>query len=295
MLKKILSGTLASILVIGLSGCAQSEIQVKSMSNISVPDKTKILKLNFPEVDPISGKKLTFDIDNYNYNLQNQIIKFSKYSKFHSIDIYNSKGLKVQKDSNKYIVDYSCGTYNRIWYLNSAKFTIYLKKLTKSEISLTLDKKYTYQPSADNFNVFSMGSLDSLENLEKDSKNILSKLSTLQITLNKRYFFTGDINSKYNADSIYANFKRLAGTYNWNSYYSHSNEMLTEVKKENTFNLKVNGVSIPLHVEVYPYRNGSKVKYKAYIPYTISSNGNVSLNSNDIEKLKIEITKIIND
>lgn len=297
MLKKMIVGTMTSALLIGLSGCGPAAMQVKPMSGLSVSDRTKVLKLNFPEVDPVNGEKIIFNPNRYNFS--NQIIKLSKYSKFHITrngTIPDYKGLKVNKSSNKYILDYANGEYNtNSWYLNSAKFTIFYKTLNYNKISFTLDDKYKYQPCSDAIGV-DIDPLDSLQNLENDSKNILSKIGTLQIVINKRYHFTGDINSKYEANSIYANFKRLAGTYNWHSYYGNSDkEKLTEVKKENSFNLKVNGKYIPLHVEVYPYRNGSKVQYEAYIPYTISSNGSASLSKIDIEKLKSEIANIVND
>jgi hypothetical protein len=297
MLKNIVSGILFSAIIIGLSGCGPAQMQVKPMSNLSVSERTNILKLNFPEADPVTGEKIMFDLNQYNFS--NQIIKMSDYSAFHMTrggDVSRYRGLKVNKSLNSYILDYANGEHiNNSWYLNSAKFTLYFKKLNDKQISFTLDDKYKYQACSNAIGI-DIDPLDSLQNLENDSKTILSKLGTLKIILNRRYHFTGDVNSKYHANSIYANFKRLAGTYNWHSYYGSSDkEKLTEVKKENSFNLKVNGVYIPLHVEVYPYRNGSKVQYEAYIPYTISSNGNVTLSKNDIEKLKTEISKIIND
>ena len=299
MLKKIVSTAFIGAVIVGLSGCGPEAMQVKPISGLSVSDRTKILKLNFPEADPVSGKKLIFNLNGYNFS--NQIVKFSKYPEFHitnrgSLNKY--AGLKIDKQNNKYILDYAAGDHHyrtNTWHLSSAKFTIFYKKLSNNQISFTLDDKYQYQPCSNAIGV-GIDPLDSLHNLENDSKKILSKLATLKITLNKRYHFTGEINSKYKANSIYANFKRLAGTYNWHSYYgSNSKEKLTEVKKENSFNLKINGKNIPLHVEVYPYRNGSKAQYEAYIPYTINSSGSASLNKSDIEKLKTEIAKIVND
>jgi len=301
MLKKIVSTAFIGAVVIGLSGCGPEAMQVKPMSGLSVSDRTKVLKLNFPEVDPVSGEKLIFNPNGYNFS--NQIVKFSKYPKFHVTHrgsaINEYEGLKVNKSANKYILDYAKGKHHfnstNSWYLNSAKFTIFYKKLSENQISFTLDDKYQYQPCSDAIGV-GIDPLSSLHNLENDSKNILSRLGTLQITLSKRYHFTGEINSKYEANSIYANFKRLAGSYNWHSYNESNNkEKLTEVKKENSFNLKVNGTNIPLHVEVYPYRNGSKAQYEAYIPYTISSSGSASLSQDDISKFKTEINNIIND
>ncbi len=296
MLKKVIAGVATGALLIGLSGCGPAQIQVKPMSNLSVSDRTQTLTLNFPKVDPVSGEKFIFNIGRYNFS--NQIVKLSRYPKFHITHrgpINKYRGLKVTKKPNMYILDYANGEYNtNSWYLNSAKFTIFYKQLNNNQISFTLDDTYKYQPCSDAIGV-DIDPLDSLQNLEKDSKNILSKLKTLKITLNKRYHLKGDINSKYKADSIYANFKRLMGSYDWHSYYGSSKENLTEVKKENTFNLEINNKYIPLHVEVYPYRDGSKVQYEAYLPYTISSDGKVSLSKKDIEQIKTKISKVVND
>ena len=300
MLKKIIIGATVNALIIGLSGCGggPGQLQVKPMSNLSVSDRTKILTINFPKIDPVSGEKVKFNLNNYDFT--DQILKFSQYAKFHMIEnagteLQYYEGLKVQKTSNKYILNYENGELNDHWFLNSTKFTIFYKKLNNNKISFTLDNKYEYQPYKDLFET-DIDPLDSLQNLENDSKNILSKLGTLKIIFHKRYHLKGNINNKYKADSIYANFKRLMGEYNWNSYYNtNNNEKLTEVKKENTFNLKVNNKSIPLHVEVYPYRNGSKVEYEAYLPYTISSDGKVSLSKKYIEQLKTKISNVIDN
>ena len=295
MLKKVIAGVATGALLVGLSGCGPAQMQVKPMSNLSVSDRTQTLSLNFPKVDPFSGEKFIFNLNRYDFS--KQILKLSKYNKFYMTrggKLPDYAGLKVQKISNQYILDYANGERNGRWYLNSAKFTIFYKKLNDSQISFTLDDKYKYQPCSDAIGI-DIDPLDSLQNLEKDSKNILSKLKTLKITLNKRYHLKGDINSKYKADSIYANFKRLMGSYNWRSYYESSKENLTEVKKENTFNLEINNKYIPLHVEVYPYRDGSKVQYEAYLPYTISSDGKVSLSKKDIEQLKTKISQVINN
>jgi len=291
MLKKVITGVATGALLAGLSGCGPAPIQVKPMSNLSVSDRTQILTLNFPKVDPVTGEKFIFDLNRYDFS--RQIVNLSKYSVFHStrsIDgVTDYKGLKVNKKLNMYILDYANGEkINRSWYLNSVKFTIFYKQLNNNQISFTLDDKYKYQPCSNAIGI-NIDPLDSLQNLEKDSKNILFKLKTLKITLDKRYHLKGDINSKYKADSIYANFKRLMGSYDWRSYYRNS------VKKENTFNLELNNKNIPLHIEVYPYRDGSKVQYETYLPYTISSDGKVSLSKKDIEQLKTKISQVIND
>ena len=297
MLKKIALGSLISSLIIGFGGCGPAQVQVKPMSNLSVSDRSQVLTFSFPKVDPISGEELIFDPGEYNFSYH--IAKLSKYPEFHIVRggvVRKYRGLKVVKHPDKYILDYANGNYHPStdsWYLNGAKFTLFYKRISDNQISFTLDDKYRYQPCSDAIGV-DIDPLDTLQNLEKDSKNVLSKLKTIKITLKRRYHLKGDINNKFNADSIYANFKRLMGNYNWRYYYG-GKEKLTEVKKENTFNLDVNGKKVPLHVEVYPYRNGSKVQYEAYIPYTIDSDGITSLKKSDIDALKNKIADVVND
>ena len=69
----------------------------------------------------------------------------------------------------------------------------------------------------------------------------------------------------------------------------------TDIKKENSFNLSLNNINFPLQVEVYPYREGSKVVYTAPLSYTISSTGEVTLAKDDIDSIAILVNKIIND
>ena len=296
MLKKVIAGVATGVLLVGLNGCGgPAQMQVKPISNLSVSDRTQILTINFPKVDPISGEKVMFDLNSYDFS--GQFLKLSEYKKFQMTgggEIPHYEGLKIKKSSNKYILDYANGEYNNMWFLNSAKFTIFYKQLNNNQMSFTLDSKYDYQSCSDAIDI-GIDPLDSLQNLENDSKSILSKMKTLKITFNRRYHLLGNINSRYKADSIYANFKRLMGTYNWRSYYGSDKEKLTEVKKENTFNLKINNKYIPLHVEVYPYRDGSKIQYEAYLPYSINSDGTVSLSKKEIETIKNKIAKVIND
>jgi len=52
---------------------------------------------------------------------------------------------------------------------------------------------------------------------------------------------------------------------------------------------------LPLYVEVYPYRNGSKATYLVDLPYTIDSKGGMSINNKDIDVIKDKIEQIVND
>ncbi len=68
-----------------------------------------------------------------------------------------------------------------------------------------------------------------------------------------------------------------------------------EIKKDNVFSLKYLDMLLPLYVEIYPYRNGSKAVYLIDLPYTIDSKGGISINTNDIDGIKNKIEQIVND
>ncbi len=49
-----------------------------------------------------------------------------------------------------------------------------------------------------------------------------------------------------------------------------------------TYRYKLNGSYIPVNIVAYPYHNQSKAAYKATIPYTLSSDGKITLESSTI-------------
>lgn len=50
----------------------------------------------------------------------------------------------------------------------------------------------------------------------------------------------------------------------------------------NTYRYKLHGNYIPINVAAYPYRNQSKAVYKAIIPYVMSSDGGINLDSTQV-------------
>lgn len=137
-----------------------------------------------------------------------------------------------------------------------------------------------------------MDSLDPLANLEKDAKSIFNNLDNVVLSMERKYTLKGEVNTKYGDRSVYGNFERILGQYNWQeSDKSYS----TEIKKENTYAFKYNENTYPLHIEVYPYREGSKVVYSLYLRYDVSSDGTSTLSKEDIEAIKTKLSSIVND
>ena len=287
MSKIIVTSALISVAVIGLSGCGSRSGAVNQLSRV---DSVTIV---FPKKDPLTMDK--FQIRNgADFSTQLRMLSdYEGYKRLHcSKDFCDYKGLKVNKNNNIYTFNYvnetllnSGNTYSGNTYTKTN--TLFNVHATQVSNTITFNFPLTSTKEVETFLNASSSALGSEIRLETDMKKIFSKLNTIPI--NKYYALNEEINSKYPAQSIYANFKRMIGKYSY-----RSNERISESKKANTFNLKVNGQSLPLHVEVFPYRDGSKVKYSTELPYKITSNGS-NLTKQDIENIKVQITEIVND
>ncbi|HAK89477.1 MAG TPA: hypothetical protein DHV16_00785 [Nitrospiraceae bacterium] len=78
--------------------------------------------------------------------------------------------------------------------------------------------------------------------------------------------------------------------------YNFDNKIkVDDIRKKNTFTLKYKDAKLPLYIQVYPYRNGSKVTYEIEIPYEVDSQRGISMPKEDIDSIKTQIEKIAND
>lgn len=132
-----------------------------------------------------------------------------------------------------------------------------------------------------------VGSIDELYN---DLKGAMAKNAPIKRT----YVLNGEINSIYNPDSIYANFQRSLGTYDWKNWGGSDPVKSYDIKKEKTYKLDFASGNVPLNVAVYPYRNQSKVVYKVLIPYQLNSDGTATLSNAQVEQIKAKIKDIVN-
>jgi len=289
MFKQILTTALIAASILGLGGCGAGKLEVKPLPKLA----QKTVEFNFLKVDPLTGEKIEFNPQIF--NLAGEIVKLSKYGEFRvprqkRSKIIDYRGLKIEKDLNKYKLSYSNGHLNNnTYYLNEVMFDIHVNKKSDNSLIFTSPSTRTYQPCSNALGI-SIDPLDSLPTIEADMKRVFNSLDSMVVTFSRKYKLKGDVNSPYPATAIYANFKRMSGEYNW-----QGNEEMSESKKSNVFNLKVNSKDIPLFIEVFPYREGSKVQYSTMVPYTLNSKSEVSLTKEDIQALKASIAKIIND
>jgi len=123
---------------------------------------------------------------------------------------------------------------------------------------------------------------------EEKTIGILSVLPK-KLEISRRVFkLEGELNTEYSDRSIYANFKRIFGSY-------HNKERISDIVKENLFSLEFKGKKYSLSVEVYPYKNGSKVVYTTTIPYKISSDLSELLTMAEVNQLREIIKQVVND
>lgn len=318
MYRQFLSVTAVGSILL-FSGCAgvvgnaePKKIQLDHQQ--ALHDKT--IKFSFPQVDEVSKEELKVDFNvihssatdtNYdipglfhkteNYyvkRLNEQIANLSKYGSFKVIKtggITKMAGLKVEPKDHQILLNYSNGEIN-----NNAKFFTEFRfpiEYTQKDMN-TLVIKYPdsyIERLSKTIIMTDIVPLDNKDNLQNDVNNIFNNFDKVVITLDREYILKDEVNSEYPSSSIYANFGRVLGKFDWNKKEVKNSDIV----KINTFSYKYNKLEYPLHVDIFPYRTGSKVVYSLLLDYTIDSKGKSSLTSKDISTMKNEIAKIVND
>ncbi len=288
---------ISSMLSISIIGCSEGP-QPPQIKSINPPKKEVVIKLNFPKNDPVTEKKLQINKNDLLDKIENNMYHFSYYREYDIVrygPINNLAGININYNDKEYKInylntqDYKNGTVYKTEVIFRAPY-----KFEPNKILIKYPNNYTYKPCNDALGM-EIKPLDNPEKLKQDVFRILDKLPKSKLYLSKRYLLKGEINTKYPTDSIYANFKRLMGQYTGYYYWTDSKEKISPIEKENTFNLKIKDKIYPINIKIYPYRNGSKVDYKAYISYKIYSNGTSTLTKQDIENAKKEIERVVND
>lgn len=137
-------------------------------------------------------------------------------------------------------------------------------------------------------NTFPTGSEIFYSQPDKINDDLVSRLNRLKIQVQRTYILKGEVDSAYGQESVYANFTRQLGLYG-NKKFNKSDD----IEKESIFTYAINGEKLLLHVSVFPYKKGSKTVYQMTIPYVVSDT--VSISKNDIDNIKNNIAKIVNE
>lgn len=97
-----------------------------------------------------------------------------------------------------------------------------------------------------------------------------------------------EVDSEFNTDSTYANFARLTQR---EVFKDGVKDTVTGKIFKERFWVRVSGREIPVNVETYPYRNGSKVVIYARLPGALS--GSTIDFANSADALRKEIERIV--
>jgi hypothetical protein len=298
MKKLIIPFLLATGTIINFTGCStgQGTPEIHQINNTT--QKQVIIKLNFPKTDPVTLKTLSINKNTLLDELKDKMYNSSYYKIYRVVSygpINDLEGITINYNNYNYNIDY----INAQDYKNNDnrnfKTEVIFKvpyDFTNESISIKYPNKYLYKPANDAVGL-EIKPLDKYSALQQDVFNILNDLKNTKFYLSKKYILKGEINTKYPASSIYANFKRLLGEYNGD--YEFENKVISSVEKKNYFALGIKKTIYPINIKVYPYRNGSKVVYNAYINYKVYSNGTSTLTKQDIENARKEIKNVINN
>jgi len=285
--KILTAGLIGATLVIGFTGCVSEPLPAKK---ISIRD-VGVIKQEYKFNDKLSKEEVS-----KNSIIHNLINKMSKNSNYYSIRRRGLReyGKNISYKDNILKIEYINGEKHTTGTENLTKviFKLPCKITEKSKNDFLLNIKfsvnYDIKPFKDAIGM-EIKPLDKLSNLENDAIKLFNVVKK-PITIKRYIEFKGEINTKYPDKAVYANFKRILGNYSW-----RENEKINDVKKQNTFTLKVNDKLYPLYIEVYPYRDGSKVVYSTTLRYVIDSKGGSTLNAKDVKALHKKIEDIVNN
>jgi len=273
-------GLIGAILVLGVNGCQKIPVQVKPMLTTT---QDKVVQFG---TDKVTGEQVSnINMLDFSSKIKN-LTHLEKYHRYDKCPIEKVRGVKVTKKLEGYLVEYLNGEYYcNLGDTDATKMSYLFKtKYQDSKIIFSYPKSYKYSVEDSLFGKYEQFATPS--EVERDIQNIYNNLH--KITINKTHNFSEEMNTQYPDKSIYANFKRLLGQYNY-----RSREQISELKKRNTFSLKFKGKSYPLYVEVVPYRDGSKVIYSTKLYYGVGTGGKCSLSKNEIEQLHNRVKKIV--
>jgi len=285
--KILTAGLVCATLVIGFTGCVSEPLPAKKISirDIGAIEQKYIFN------GELSKERLSKN--NIIYNLMNQMSKNSNYSSVRREDL-REYGKDISYKDNILRIEYingdkhTSGTENLTKVIFKLPFKITEKSKNIFLLNIKFPINYDVKPFTDAIGL-EIKPLDKLSNLENDAIRLFNVVKK-PITIKRNLEFKGEINTKYPDKAVYANFKRILGNYSWSD-----NEKINDVKKQNTFTLKVNDKLYPLYIEVYPYRDGSKVVYSTTLRYVIDSKGGSTLNAKDVKALHKKIEDIVNN
>jgi hypothetical protein len=277
---------ISCLITLFLSGCAGSQVLPVKVGKIE-PNTVTVIETRFPDIEPVNGETMNFDLGKF--DLSKQLLNLSIFRPDRFLDEYEMAwgGISIQKDQDNYKVTYSNGQRFRSDKLELTKveFNIKQTQLDKQKVKLELLPEYKIMSVTDLFGS-ERKQLASIEKLSGDVRKIVETIKDVKIEKSyNSYDFKGEIDTEFSAESIYANFDRKLTPY---SAYD-------KAERKTQFEISLGDSKQNIKIEVFPYKNGSKVVYSSRLIYKIDSTGYSSFTKNDIDQLHNYLNSIAND
>ncbi|KAA1012927.1 hypothetical protein FVF58_08990 [Paraburkholderia panacisoli] len=285
----VLLGGAACAAALLLSGCAQTS-QATISSTLNTP-------LRFP-ADSISGSPVSQS--DVNRAVAEAIARDTRYPFRQSWNgnFYVFHGAYVtQKPDNHVVVTYAHGNnmspsqlgYQTTKYQSNAAFSVRVGEVRNNTAIISLEPNVSVTRGTDAIGI-PLSALAPTPALESELHDVLSNPD--RIIVRRQTHVEGEINVAFNSESTYANFMRKLGKY---SFARGDEPKTNDIEKSGAYKLTIGVETIPLFVDVVPYRNGSKVMYKMDVPYMLSASGAASPRQGDIDEAKKQIARVAND
>lgn len=272
--------------------CSCSVLEVKP-ERVSIQPQVK----NFVFMEKLPSGKVISDAKVYK-EITNQIKRNSKIrglGKSHSGSgsLYHLKGMIVKRAGNVINVSYINGDFHAH---NNSTYKTEISAVYKVEIKTKNGEKHVsvYSPSEVNLRpgrsviMIPIRPLISTAQAVLDIKKINEGLSPV---FKDTKDYSGEINVKYNDESVYANFTRLLGEYK----YGSDDVKKYDIEKDKLFTMGKDGDEFPVKISVFPYRNGSKVTYEFRSMYDVNNDGTTTFDDKKIQEYIARIKNVAND
>jgi hypothetical protein len=278
---KILSVIFLIIFLIIMTGCA-------------VGVKREVIKQ-----EPFQGdEKLTYlipkdeGVENTGFFLKGLVMKSTKsyYQKYPGSNIYFVRGIDIESDPQRSLI--ICSEYDGERFgatyrgEKDTEYSSYVRYYVQVNVE---DKEDKYVVSLIPINKEVVRGCGPLCTSHYDIPDFTEK-KLIKFLSETSIGFKVEIDSPYNTESTYSNFKRLLREEALGQPYS---DPVTGKIYKSAFYLPKDNKRVKLFVDVYPYRNGSKAVISVELTVSVDPDTKVSDIGKDILNVKAELERIV--
>ncbi len=222
--------------------------------------------------------------------------RFPMHSEQDTKDAVNETGGRTQADVVHHTLIIWYQAVSR--YLSGGETGTKLKIPVNYTISRTDDQltvTYSFPENAKSYRhgmPFLTRKLWATNTILEDYSQLTAKLVGLPLKLT--YNATGELESRYKQDAVLGNLERMLGRPGGGALAGAQIGGSGSVTREADFVYTDKGVRRTVHVSTVPYHDGSKVLYRANLPYTLKPDGSVEGTAGP-PALNDLLSKVIND